>query len=102
MPATAKTGTVTMVMESGVEVAAGSITSAAPAGLAVAPAPVKNGAQITITGSDLDLVTGIDLPKVSGAEFALADGKITLTVGENAQEGDVPHWMANGLNETLP
>ena len=102
MPATAQTGTVTMVMESGVEVAAGSITSAAPAGLAVAPAPVKNGSQITITGTDLDLVTGIDLPKVSGAEFALADGKITLTVGEKAQEGNITLWLANGLNVTVP
>ena len=98
MPAGAKTGNVTLVMESGVEVNAGTITSAQPSGLAAAPAPVKNGAQLTITGADLDLVTGIDLPNASGTEFALADGKITLTVGENAQEGDITLWMANGLN----
>ena len=102
LPAVAKDGEVFMVMESGVEVSAGNLTTVAPSNLAVSPAPVKNGAQITITGSDLDLVTGIDLPKVSGAEFALADGKITLTVGEKAQEGDVTLWMANGLNVTVP
>jgi hypothetical protein len=101
MPAGAKTGNVTLVMESGVEVNAGTITSAQPTGLAAAPAPVKNGAQLTITGADLDLVTGIDLPKVPGAEFAFAEGKITLTVGENAQEGDITLWMANGLNVTV-
>lgn len=101
MPAGAKTGNVTLVMESGVEVSAGTITSAQPSGLAAAPAPVKNGAQLTITGADLDLVTGIDLPNASGTEFALADGKITLTVGEKAQEGDITLWMANGLNVTV-
>ena len=96
LPATATDGDVTMVMASGVEVVAGTLTTVIPTELAAAPAPIKNGAALTITGKDLDLVTGLDFPNSTGAEFAYADSKITVTVTEKAQEGDIVLNLANG------
>lgn len=96
LPANAADSDVILVMASGVEVVAGSITTVVPTGLSVAPAPVKNGAALTISGNDLDLVTGVDFPNAAGVEFALAEGKITATVPENAQEGDIILTQANG------
>ena len=96
LPATATDGDVTMVMASGVEVVAGTLTTVIPTELAAAPAPIKNGAALTITGKDLDLVTGLDFPNSAGAEFAYADSKITVTVTEKAQEGDIVLNLANG------
>lgn len=96
LPATVTDGDVTMVMASGVEVVAGTLTTVIPTELAAAPAPIKNGAAITITGKDLDLVTGLDFPNSAGAEFAYADSKITVTVTEKAQEGDIVLHLANG------
>lgn len=96
LPATVTDGDVTMVMASGVEVVAGTLTTVIPTELAAAPAPIKNGAALTITGKDLDLVTGLDFPNSTGAEFAYADSKITVTVTEKAQEGDIVLNLANG------
>ena len=96
LPATATDGDVVMVMASGVEVVAGALTTVIPTELAAAPAPIKNGAALTITGKDLDLVTGLDFPNSAGAEFAYADSKITVTVTEKAQEGDIVLNLANG------
>lgn len=101
LPATATDGDVVMVMASGVEVTAGTLTTVVPADLAAAPAPVKNGAALTITGKDLDLVTGLDFPNSTGAEFAYADSKITVTVTEKAQEGDIVLHLANGKSVTV-
>lgn len=96
LPATATDGDVVMVMASGVEVTAGTLTTVIPTELAAAPAPIKNGAALTITGNDLDLVTGLDFPNSAGAEFSYADSKITVTVSEKAQEGDIVLNLANG------
>ena len=81
---------------SGVEVSAGALTTVVPSELAVAPSPVKNLTDLTITGKDLDLVTGLSFPHAEGVEFAYADGKITVNVPEAAQEGDITLAMANG------
>lgn len=101
LPATVTDGDVTMVMASGVEVVAGTLTTVIPTELAAAPAPIKNGAALTITGKDLDLVTGLDFPNSTGAEFAYADSKITVTVTEKAQEGDIVLHLANGKSVTV-
>ncbi|MBR5754165.1 MAG: hypothetical protein IKX83_06750, partial [Clostridia bacterium] len=81
---------------SGVEVPAGTLTTVVPSELSVAPSPVKNLTDLTITGKDLDLVTGLSFPHADDAEFAYADGKITVNVPEAAQEGDIVLAMANG------
>jgi len=94
-------GEVFLVMASGVEVPIGTLTTVAPSNLAVAPAPVKNGAALTISGKDLDLVATVDFPNAAAAEFAYADGKITVEVPEAAQEGDITLTMANGKSVTV-
>ena len=96
LPAEATDGDVVLVMASGVEVAAGVITTKVPVVSGVTPAPVKNGAEITIVGSDLDLVTGLSFLNSADAEFTFAEGKITATVTEKAQEGDITLTLANG------
>ena len=100
LPATVTDGEVVMVMASGVEVSAGNLTTVVPVVSGVTPIPVKNGAEITLVGSDLDLVSGLDFPNSSGAEFAFAEGKITATVTEKAQEGDIVLHLVNGKSVT--
>ena len=100
LPAVAKDGDVVMVMASGVEVSAGALTTVVPTVTAVAPKPVKNGAELTITGKDLDLVTAVDFPK-AGAEFTATATQITIAaVPEKAQEGDITLSLANGKTVT--
>lgn len=100
LPDTATDGEVLMVMASEVAVLAGEITTVVPVVSGVTPAPVKNGAVVTLAGSDLDLVTGLDFPNAAGAEFAFAEGLITATVPEAAQEGDITLHLANGKTVT--
>ena len=100
LPDTATDGEVLMVMASEVAVSAGEITTVVPVVSGVTPAPVKNGAVVTLAGSDLDLVTGLDFPNAAGAEFAFAEGLITATVPEAAQEGELTLHLANGKTVT--
>ena len=87
VPEKATDGEVTLVTKSGVDIPAGSITTVVPTNLSAAPAPVKNGAEITITGKDLDLVTAISFPNADGADAKLkvTATKVTATVPETAQ-----------------
>jgi len=101
IPAGAKTGEVKAVSHAGKEFVAGSIEMVVPTGLAVEPAPVKAGANLVISGSDLDVVTGVDFPGAAGCEFAYADGAITVAVPATATEGDVTLNMANGEAVTV-
>ncbi|MBR6457423.1 MAG: hypothetical protein IKS71_02385 [Bacteroidales bacterium] len=100
LPAAVADGDVLMVMASGVEVSAGALTTVVPTVTAVAPTPVKNGAALTITGTDLDLVTGVNLPKAA-AQFEATATTITIAeVPEKAQEGDITLSLANGKTLT--
>ncbi len=103
MPEKATDGEVTLVTKSGVEIPAGSITTVVPTGLAAAPAPAKNGAEISISGKDLDLVTAISFPNADGADAKLkvTATKVTATVPEAAQEGDITLSLANGKTVTV-
>lgn len=100
LPATVTDGEVSLEMASGVTVPVGSITTVVPTGLATAPSPVKNGAELTITGKDLDLVTGVDLPNAAGVEFT-NESQIVLTVPEAAQAGDAVLHLENGKTVTV-
>lgn len=100
LPDKATDGDVYMVMASDVAVSAGTLTTVVPVVSGVTPAPVKNGAVVTLAGSDLDLVTGLDFVNAAGAEFEFAEGLITATVPEAAQEGDITLSLANGKTVT--
>ena len=73
-----------------------------PTDLEVSPSPVKNGADLTITGQDLDVVTSIDFPNSPDAPFNLANGNISIRVPEKAQEGDILLRLPNKKKATVP
>lgn len=100
LPVTATDGEVTLVTYSGVSIPAGSIVTVVPTNLAAAPAPVKNGADVTISGKDLDLVTGIKFPNADGEIKTVAADKVVAAVPETAQEGDITLTLANGKTVT--
>lgn len=89
VPAKATDGTVYVVTKSGVEIAVGNIITVVPTNLVAAPSPVKNGATVTITGKDLDLVTDIAFPnnseEVKNKKFG---AQVSATVPKDAQEKD--------------
>lgn len=100
LPATAQDGTVILVAKSGVEVEAGEYETVVPTSLVAAPSPVKAGAILTISGDDLNLVTGVDLPGAAGMDYETAES-ITLTMPDTATEGDATLRMANGKSVTV-
>ena len=100
LPAEAADEDVVMVMASGVEVSAGKLETVKPSELKAAPAPVKAGQTLTITGKDLDLVTGIELPNAGSVEFQNGEA-ITFEMPAAAQEGDATLQMANGSSVTV-
>ncbi|MDD7119037.1 MAG: polygalacturonase [Bacteroidales bacterium] len=100
LPATAQDGTVILVAKSGVEVEAGEYETVVPTSLVAAPSPVKAGAILTISGDDLNLVTGVDLPGAAGIDYETAES-ITLTMPDTATEGDATLRMANGKSVTV-
>ena len=87
VPAKATDGTFYVVTKSGVEVPVGNIITVVPTQLVATPNPVKNGAEITITGKDMDLITGIAFPNAATSELKKVETtKVTATVPEDAQE----------------
>lgn len=100
LPAAAQDGTAILVAKSGVEVEAGEYETVVPTSLVAAPSPVKAGAILTISGDDLNLVTGVDLPGAAGMDYETAES-ITLTMPDTATEGDATLRMANGKSVTV-
>ncbi len=102
VPATATDGTVSVVTKSGVEIPVGNIITVVPTELVATPNPVKNGAELTITGKDLDLITGIAFPNAAESKLNKVETtKVTSTVPEDAQEGDITLSLANGKTVTV-
>ncbi|BCS86236.1 hypothetical protein prwr041_21290 [Prevotella herbatica] len=101
VPSKATDGEVNLVTSSGVKIPAGSIKTVVPTELVAAPNPVKNGADVTITGKDLDLVTGIAFPNAAGSIKSSNATTIVATVPEAAQNGDITLSLANGKNVTV-
>ena len=87
VPATATDGTFYVVTKSGIEVPVGNIITVVPTQLVATPNPVKNGAELTITGKDMDLITGIAFPNAAASQLNKVETtKVTATVPEDAQE----------------
>ena len=87
VPDKATDGTFYVVTKSGIEVPVGNIITVVPTQLVATPNPVKNGAELTITGKDMDLITGIAFPNAATSELKKVETtKVTATVPEDAQE----------------
>jgi hypothetical protein len=91
VPETAKEGILKMVALSGVEVEyAEELKLVGPAVTGIAPAPVKNGAMLTITGTNLDLVTEVVFGGgVKGVISSFTATTLEVAVPLTATEGKV-------------
>lgn len=102
VPAKATDGTFYVVTKSGIEVPVGNIITVVPTQLVATPNPVKNGAELTITGKDMNLITGIAFPKAAESKLnKIETTKVTSTVPEDAQEGDITLSLDNGKTVTV-
>ena len=95
-------GEITAVTKSGIRIPFGEITTVVPSQLVATPSPIKNGKEITISGKDMDLITGIAFPKAAASQLNKVETtKVTATVPEDAQEGDITLSLANGKTVTV-
>lgn len=102
LPESATDGTVELNTYSGVAITAGEITTVVPTGLSASPTPVKNGAEVTISGNDLDLVTGIAFEGADAASLkSVAADKVVAVVPETAKSGNITLTLANGKTVTV-
>ena len=90
-------GEITAVTKSGIRIPFGEITTVVPSQLVATPSPIKNGKEITISGKDMDLITGIAFPNAKESKLNKVETtKVTSTVPEDAQEGDITLSLDNG------
>lgn len=102
VPVKATDGTFYVVTKSGVEVPVGNIITVVPTQLVATSNPVKNGGELTITGKDMDLITGIAFPNAKESKLnKIETTKVTSTVPEDAQEGDITLSLDNGKTVTV-
>lgn len=95
-------GEITAVTKSGIRIPFGEITTVVPSQLVANPSPIKNGAELTITGKDMDLITGIAFPNAKESKLNKVETtKVTSTVPEDAQEGDITLSLDNGKTVTV-
>ena len=104
LPAAAPDGEIMLVCKSGVEVPVGTVATVKPSNGVATPNPVKAGQALTITGQDMDVVTGVTFPNVADAvtEIEVAADKVVVTIPETAIEGELALNMANGLSVAVP
>ncbi len=102
LPTEVPDGDIYLVALSGVEIEAGVLSTVKPSNIVLSPLPVKNGAELTITGDDIDLVSYVTLPNVSDgiAVEVSEESTITITVPDLAQAGDLVLYMVNGQSVT--
>lgn len=100
LPAEAPDGAIDLVCKSDVEVPAAMVETVKPSDCVAAPAPVKAGAALTISGKDMDLVTAVEFDNadaLSDEAISVAADKVVVTaVPETATEGKLRLVMANG------
>lgn len=97
LPAEAPAGAINLVCKSSVVVPAAKLETIKPTELKSAPAPAKNGSELTITGKDLDVVSSLQFPNVAEAtSFKATETEIKVTIPVEAQEGNIILSMANG------
>ena len=100
LPAEAPDGVFCLVCKSGEEVPVATLTTIKPTNCTATPNPVKALKALTISGQDMDVVTGV---KFEGADVVTgdnlnvsADKVVVALVPEKATEGKLKLQMANG------
>ena len=103
LPAEAPSGDIVLVCKSGVEVPVGTLTTVKPTECSAGLEPVKAGQVLTITGKDMDLVTGVIFSNVANpvTEIQVTADYVVVTIPETAQEG-MSLLMANGETVDVP
>lgn len=103
LPATAPDGDINFICKSGVEVPVCKLETVAPTELKANNGNlVKNGAELVITGKDLDVVALVSFPNVAESIVVTPSAsEIKVVVPELAQEGDITLIMANGKKVTV-
>ena len=102
LTATATDGEVKAIAKNGTSISFGKIETVVPTNLVATPSPIKNGAELTITGKDMDLITGIAFPNAKESKLNKVETtKVTSTVPEDAQEGNITLSLANGKTVTV-
>jgi len=102
VPPTAKDGDVYLVTSSGIAVSAGTYVLVKPVATAVSSNSVRPGETLTITGTDLDLVTKVVFGGDVAADVEVnSEGtSLTVTVPDMAVTGTISFMIANGT--TVP
>lgn len=95
VPAVATKGDVYAVSYAGDSFVICEIECVMPAELKVLNTP-KAGGALEISGTDLDVVSKVDLAGASDAAFSVEDGKILITVSSKATEGTAKLFHPNG------
>lgn len=103
VPADARDGKIKLVVASEVEVeSAADLVMAVPVIAGLAPNPVKNGAALTVTGTNLDLITSVSFG--GGKTGAILGGgtatEIKVNVPKDATSGTVSFGTAAGKSVT--
>ena len=109
LPAEAPDGPFSLVCKSGVEVPVGILQTVAPTDCVATPSPVKAGADLTINGQDMDVVTAVEFPDANG-DYTLTINTNSVntmqawvvSVPEQACEGNLQLRMANGKTVAVP
>ena len=101
VPLTAKEGVVKMLTYSGLEITSTAVMKLiAPNITSATPLLVKNGGSITITGTNLDLVTSATFGAVEGKITAQSATSMTVNVPMTAVDGAVVLNTNSGLTAT--
>lgn len=98
VPVDAKTGDLTLVLLSGVEVNAGKVTLTVPtAEIDGLKASYGVAEEVVVAGENLNLVKQVNFANKEEAEFALTEeGKLVVTVPQEAQSGNITLVLGNG------
>lgn len=100
IPAKATDGVVNLSTQSGKSIATTSITLVKPVISGISPSPAKAGADMVITGSDLDLVTAVVFNSNLSVDVTPTDNSITVKVPVDAQSGTTALKLINGTMVT--
>lgn len=96
IPSTAVDGALTLTLANGTTVETEAVELVKAEVAAVSPTELVAGGQITVTGSDLDLITEV---KINGAahEFTATETSIVITTGNTSQSGRITLAQQNGV-----